>query len=61
MIVSPDGKRKAAFDLLIFGFRIRILKGAACEHSFLETVERNGPKLLPITDELILDDDLVNC
>ncbi len=61
VIIPSDGERKAAFDLLIFGFRVWILKRAACEHGLLETVERNGAKFLPVTDELILDDDLMNC
>lgn len=61
MVVPSDCKRKAAFDLLIAGFCVGSLQGATGEHGFLKTVKRNGAKLLPVTDELIFDNDLVDC
>jgi hypothetical protein len=60
MVISPYGKREAAFDLLIHGCCIRVLQSAAGQHSLLQTIKRDGPKLLPVTDELIFHDNLMD-
>jgi hypothetical protein len=58
--IASNGKGEAAFDLLIHGGCVRILQSAAGQHSFLQTIKRDGPKLLPVTDELIFHDYLVD-
>jgi hypothetical protein len=51
MVVSPDRKRKAAFDRRIFRLIIRVFQRAACEKRLLTLVECYSTKLLPIIDK----------
>ena len=61
MIVSADGKREAAVDGLNVCIRRKAAQSTAREHSFLLLVEANGAELFPVTDQLVLDNDLVYC
>ena len=60
MVVASNGKGEAAFDLLIHGCGVRVLQSAAGQHSLLQTIKRDGAKLLPVTDELIFHDNLMD-
>lgn len=59
--ISADGERETAMDFRVRGLQIRILQGATSQHGLLRAVERDGTKLLPVTDELVFDDNLMNC
>jgi hypothetical protein len=60
MVISPDSERKAAFDLGVVCFQVRVTQCAAREHCLLRLVEGNCTELFPVADELVLYYDLVN-
>lgn len=58
--VPTDCEGKTAANFRVVGFQVGVLQGAARQHRFLRVVECNGAKLLPITNEVVLDDNLVD-
>lgn len=60
MIVTSDRKREAALDAFACWVGIRTLESAASEHCLLCVVKGNSTKFLPVTDELILNDNFMN-
>ena len=60
MIVSFDGKRKAAVDLGVCGMKIRVSQPATRQHGFLETVKGDVTKFFPVADQMVFDNDLMD-
>lgn len=60
MIISTDGKRETAGDILLWAVRIRALKRTTCKHRLLRTVKRDGAEFLPVANELIFDHYFMN-
>lgn len=60
MVVSPDGEGETAFDLGVACLQVWITQCTARKHCLLCLVEGDCTKLLPVTDELVLDYNLVD-
>ncbi len=60
MRISSYCERETAVDLGDRSFEVWAFEGAARQHRFLRVVEGDSTKLLPVTDEMILNNDLVN-
>ena len=60
MIVSFDGKRKAAIDFGVGGMKIRVSQRTTCQHGFLGAVKGNVAKFFPVADQMVFDDNLMN-
>lgn len=58
MVISSNGEREAARNS--FPRPIGTFKGTARKHGLLGVVKGDGTELLPVADQLILDDDLVD-
>ena len=59
MIIPLDSKREAAVDLRTFG-HVGTLQRTARQHGFLLLIKADGAELLPIRDQLIFNNDLVD-
>lgn len=57
--IATNSKRKAAWDSFRWIVVIRTLQRTASEHRLLRAIESDGSEFLPIADELILCDDLM--
>ncbi len=60
MIVPLDCKREAAVNLRIVR-HFRAPQCTACQHGFLLLIEAYGAEFLPVANELVFHDDLVDC
>ena len=60
MVISPYGEGETAFDLGIACLQVWITQCTARKHSLLCLVEGDCTEFLPVTDELVLDYDLVD-
>lgn len=61
MIVSLNSEREATLNVSLLTARYRTPQCAACKHCFLLLVKTYGTKLFPVANELILDNEVVNC
>ena len=59
MIVSSNCEREAALDS--FARPSGTFQSATGKHGFLSIVEGDGAEFFPVADQLILDDNLMNC
>lgn len=60
MIVSFDGKRKAAIDFGVGGMKIRVSQRTTRQHGFLGIVKGDAAKLFPVADQMVFDNNLMN-
>lgn len=60
MLISSNGEGEAARYLNILRSDPRRFEAASGQHGLLGMIKRNAAKLLPVADEVILDDDIVN-
>ena len=60
MIVSADGERETAFDIRIGSFQIRIFQSTGRQHGLLRVVESYGKEFVPVTNKILLHDNLVD-
>lgn len=60
MCISANCERETAVDLRICRLEVRILQRAASQHGLLSVVEGDGTEFLPVADQVIFDDNLVN-
>lgn len=58
MVISSNGERETARNS--FPRPIGAFKSTARKHGLLGVVKGNGTELLPVADQLILDDDFMN-
>ena len=59
-MVSSDGKGEAAVQVGVLGGRIRIFEDAARQHGLLRVVKGDGAEFLPVADERVLFEDLMD-
>lgn len=59
MFVSANRKREAALHNRMVRRVARVLEGAGCQKRLVGRVERNRPKLLPVTDHGLFGQNLV--
>jgi len=60
VIISSDRKGEAALDPFICRIRVGAFQRAAGKHGFLGIVEGDSTELLPVADQLVLDNDFVD-
>jgi hypothetical protein len=62
VVVSFNGEREAAVNLGVISScrRCRGAQGTARQHSFLLLIKTDGTEFLPIADQLILHDNLMD-
>lgn len=58
--VTTNSEGKAASDFRVVGLRIGVLQRAAGQHGLLRVVKGYRAELLPVADEMVLDNDLVD-
>lgn len=60
MIISSNREGKAALNPLASRIRVGTFQCAAGKHGFLGIVEGDSTELLPVADQLVLDNDFVD-
>lgn len=61
VFISTNGEGKTTLLLWLFSTWFACLEGTRCEYGFLEMVECNSAKLLPVTDQRLFREDLMDC
>ena len=60
VVISTDGERKAAVDGRVFRHGIRVLQAAAGKHCLLRVVESDLSEFLPVADNRLVGQNLVD-
>ena len=59
--IPTNGEGEATLDLRIVGLEIRISQRTARQHRLLSVIEGDVSKFLPVSDHVVLDNDVVQC
>lgn len=61
VVVSSDGERETAMNLCTISTSRRTPQCTTRKHSLLLLIEANRAEFLPVTDQLVLDNNLMDC